>query len=144
MHDCNKFELRSTMFHPKSTNMSPSIESIESSGVPKYDINTTQNIYTRRSKKLYELREKMFKYTPQSVQLLEGSDEFPLPIHLQSKFQTSYNHALYGGWLSFMPVFDVGVGFSFCGNSYMISKSNIDATNLASLILSHVFLPPKQ
>jgi hypothetical protein len=83
-----KLEARSTKFHPKLTNMSPSVESMESSSEPKYDINTTQNISTRRSKKLYELREKMSKYTPKSVQLLEGSDDFPLPIHLQSKYQT--------------------------------------------------------
>jgi hypothetical protein len=55
---------------------------------PKYDIDTTQNITTRRSENLYDLREKMFKHTPKFVQLLEGSDDFPLAIHLQSKFQT--------------------------------------------------------
>ena len=86
----------------------------------------------------------MFKYTPNSVQLLEGSDDFPLPIHLQSKYQTSYNHALYGGWPSSMLVLDVGTRFFFCGNSYMVAKSNIDATNLGFFILSHVFVPPKQ
>ena len=53
-----KLEERSTKFPPKFTNPSPSIESIESFSEPKYDINTTQNIYTRRSKKLYELRAK--------------------------------------------------------------------------------------
>ena len=86
----------------------------------------------------------MFKYTPKSVQLLKGSDDFPLPIHLQSKYKTYYNHALYGGWLSSMPLPYVGTKFSFCGNSYMISKSNIDDANLGLFILSHVFVAPKQ
>jgi hypothetical protein len=30
------------------------------------------------------------------------------------------------------------------GNSYMITKSKIDASNLGLFILSHVFIPPKQ
>jgi hypothetical protein len=137
-------EARSTKFHPKLTNSSPSVESTKSSSEPKYDINTTQNISTRRSKKLYELREKMSKYTPKFVQLLEGSDDFPLPIHLQSKYQTYYNRSLYGAWSSSMHVPDVGTKFSFCGNSYMISKSKIDVANLGLFILSHVFIPPKQ
>ena len=110
------------MFHPKLANPSTLVESTKSSSDPKYDINTTQNICTRISKKLYELREKMSKYTPKLVQLLEGSNDFPHPIHMQSKYQTSYNHALYGGWPSYMLVLDVGTEFSFCGNSYMISK----------------------
>jgi hypothetical protein len=77
------------MFHPKLANLSPSIDSMDISySEPMYDINTTQNITTRRSKKLYELREKISKYTPKSVQFLEDSDEFPLPIHLQIKYQT--------------------------------------------------------
>ena len=78
------------------------------------------------------------------VQLLEGSDDFPLPIHLQSKYQTSYNHTLYGGWSSSMPVLNVGIEFTFCGNSYIIAKSNIDAANIGLFILSHVFVLPKQ
>ena len=53
---------------------------MECSSDPRYDINTTQNICTRRSIKLYELREKKSKYTPKLVQLLEGSDDFPLPM----------------------------------------------------------------
>ena len=93
---------------------------------------------------MYELREKMSEYTPKSVQVLEDSDDFPLHVHLQTKYQTSYNHALYGGWLSSMPMPNVGIKFSFSCNSYIISKSNIDATNLGSFILSHVFVPPKQ
>jgi hypothetical protein len=85
-------EAKSTTFPPKLTNLSPSIESTRSYySDPKYDINTIQNITTRRSKTLYELREKMSKYTPKFIQLLEGSNDFPLPIHLQSKYQTSYN-----------------------------------------------------
>ena len=59
---------------------------MESFSEPKYDINTTQNISTRRSKMLYALREKMSKYTPRLVQLLEGNDEFPLHINLQTKY----------------------------------------------------------
>jgi hypothetical protein len=87
-----KLEVRSTPFPPKLANPSPSIESTESSySEPKYDINTTQNITTRRLKKLYELRAKISKYTPKFVQLLEDSNGFPLHIHLQSKYQTSYN-----------------------------------------------------
>ena len=85
----------------------------------------------------------MSKYTPKSVQLLEGSEDFPLPIHLQSKYQTSYNHTLNGGCLSSILVPYVGTEFSFCGNNYMISKFNIDAINLGLFILSHVFLPLK-
>jgi hypothetical protein len=92
---------------------------------------------------LYELRETMSKYTPRSVQLLEGSDDFSLLVHLQSKYQTCYNHALYGAWLSSLPVPNVGTKFSFCGNNYMISKSKIDVANLGLFILSHVFIPPK-
>ena len=132
------------MFHTKLTNPSPFVESTKSSSKPNYDINTTQNICTRRSKKLYDLRAKMSKYTPKSVQFLEGSDDFPLPIHLQSKYQTPYNPSLYGGWSSSMLVLDVRVEFSFFGNSYMIVKSNIDVVNLGLFILSHVFVPPKQ
>jgi hypothetical protein len=93
---------------------------------------------------LYELRTKISKYTPKSVQLLEGSDDFPLPIHMQTKYQTCYNHALYGAWPSSMSVPDVGTRFSFCGNSYMIAKSKIYVVNLKLFILSHVFVPPKQ
>ena len=95
-------------------------------------------------KKLYELREKMSKYTPQLIHLLEVSDVFPLSIHLQSKYQNSYNHAFYGGWLSSMHVPNVGTEFSFCGNSYMTTKSNIDVANLGLFIISHACIPPKQ
>jgi hypothetical protein len=138
-------EARPPMFHPKLANSSPSVDSIESSySEPKYDINTTQNITTRRSKKLYELREKISKYTPKFVQLLEGSDDFPLPIHLQSKYQPCYNQALYGVWSSSMHVPDVVTKFSFCGNSYMISKSKIYVEKLGLFVLSHVSFPPKQ
>ena len=64
------------------------------------------------------MREKMSKYTPKSVQLLEGSNDFPLPIHLQSKYQTCYDHALYGAWKFFIPMPNVGsIEFSFFGNS---------------------------
>ena len=37
-----KLEARSTKFHPKLTNLSPSVEPIKSSSEPKYDINTTE------------------------------------------------------------------------------------------------------
>lgn len=93
---------------------------------------------------MYELRQKTSKYKPKLVQLLEGTDDFPLSIHLQSKYQTSYNHALYGGWSSSMHVPDIGTKFSFYGNSYMISNSKIDAFNLGLFILSHVLVPPEQ
>ena len=93
---------------------------------------------------MYVLTTKMPKYTPKLVQFMEGSDDFPLPIHLQSKYPTSYHCALYGGWSFSMPVPDVGNKFLFCGNSYMISKSNIDASHIWFFILSHVFVPPKQ
>jgi hypothetical protein len=139
-----KLEARSTKFCLKLTNSSPSMDSMESSNEPKYDINTTQNISTRRSKKLYELRAKMFKYTPKSIQLLEGSDDFPLPIHLLTKYQTYYNQALYGTWSSSIHVLNVETKFSFCGNSYMIVKCKIDIANLGLFILSHIFIPPKQ
>ena len=86
----------------------------------------------------------MSKYTTKLVQLLEGSNDFPLPIHIQSKYQTYYNRALYGSWPSSMLVLDVRTKFSFCGNSYMIAKSKIDVANLGLFILSHVFVPPKQ
>ena len=39
---------------------------------------------------------------------------------------------------------DVGTEFSFCGNRFMIAKSNIDVANLGLFILSHVLVPPKQ
>jgi len=138
-------EAKSITFPPKLANPSPYVESMEISySDPKYDINTTQNISTRRSKKLYELRAKMSKYTPKYVQLLEGSNDFPLHAHLQSKYQTCYNQSLYGAWPSSMPMHDIRTEFSFCGNSYMIAKSKIDVANLGLLILSHVFVPPKQ
>ena len=93
---------------------------------------------------MYKLKAKMSKYTPKSVQSLEGSDDFPLPIHVQSKYQTCYNRALYGAWLSSMLVPDVGTDFSFCGNSYMITKSNRHVSNLGLFIFSHAFVPPKK
>jgi hypothetical protein len=48
-------EAKSIMFHPKLTNISPSIGSTKCSSETKCDINITQNISTRRSKKCYEL-----------------------------------------------------------------------------------------
>ena len=78
------------------------------------------------------------------VQLLEGSDDLSLPSHLQSKYQTYYNHVVYGAWSSYLHVLDVGIQFSFCGNRFMIAKSNIDAANLGLFILSHVLVPPKK
>jgi hypothetical protein len=140
----DKLKSISTKFHPKLANPSPSIQSMKNYSEPKYDIDTTQNISTRRSEKLYELRVKLSKYTPNSVQLLEGSDDFLLPIHLQSKYQTCYNQALCGAWSSSMHVLDVGTGFSFCGNNYMISKSKTYVANIGLFILSHVSVPPRQ
>ena len=86
----------------------------------------------------------MSKYTHKLVKLLEGSDDFPLPIHLQSKYRTCYHNILYGAWPSSIPVPDARIKFSFCGNSYMISKSKIDVANFGLFILSHVLIPPKQ
>ena len=74
----------------------------------------------------------------------EGSGNFSILVNLQHKYQTSYNYALYGAWPSSLHVPDVGTKFSFCGNHFMIAKSNIDATNLGLFILSHVLVPPKQ
>lgn len=48
----DQLEARSTKFHRKLTNVSPSFESTNSSSEPNFDINTTQNMSTRRSKKL--------------------------------------------------------------------------------------------
>ena len=93
---------------------------------------------------MYELRAKISKYTPKSVQLLEGSNDFLIPIHLQSKYQTCYNYTLYGARSSSMHVPDIGPKFSFCGNSYMIAKSKIDVAILRLFIISHVFVPPKK
>ena len=75
---------------------------------------------------------------------MEVSDDFPLPIHLQSNFQNFYNRDLYGTWSSFIPVPDVGTTIFFFGSSYMIVKSKINVENLRFLILSHVFVPPKK
>ena len=55
-----------------------------------------------------------------------------------------YNHALYGSWSSSMLVPIVETKFSFCGNSYMIAKSNINVPNPWLFILSHVFIPPNK
>jgi len=92
---------------------------------------------------LYELRTKIYKYKPKYIQLLESSDDFPLPVHLQSKYQTYYNHVLYGVWPSSMSVSDVGTKVSFFGNSYMISKPKIDVANLGLFIISRVPVLPK-
>lgn len=76
--------------------------------------------------------------------MLEGSDDFSFLVHSQSKYQTCYNYSLYGAWLASLPVLDVSIEFSFCGNNYMISKYKIDFVNLWLFILSHAFVPPKQ
>ena len=76
-----------------------------------------------RSKKLYELIAIMSKYRTRLVKLLEGSDDFSLPINMQSKFRTYYNIDFYGAWPSYMPIPDVETKFSFCGNSCMIAWS---------------------
>ena len=86
----------------------------------------------------------MSQYMPKSIQLLKGSDNFPLPIHLQIKYQIDYNCTLYGAWSSSMHVLNVGTKFVFSGNSYMIAKYKIDVTNLGLFILSRVFVPFKQ
>ena len=110
-----------------------------------FDINNTQNISIRRSKKLYELREKISKYIPSLVQLLKGSDEFFLPMHLQSKYQTYYNHALYGAWTPSLPMHDVGTKFSFYGNSFMIPSQRQKMQILVcSSFFMYSFLPKKQ
>ena len=76
--------------------------------------------------------------------MLEGSNDLSLPVCLQGKCQTSYNYTLYGTWLSSLPALDVGTKFSFCGNRFMISKSNIDSVNLMLFILSHVLVLRKK
>jgi hypothetical protein len=86
----------------------------------------------------------MSKYKPKSVQLLQGRDDSPHPIHLQSKYQTSYNRVLYGTWSSSMPVPNVETKLYFCGNSYIISKSKINVANVGLLIISRVCFTPKQ
>ena len=91
----------------------------------------------------HDLREKTSLYT-RLVWLLKGSDVFSLPVNLQSKYQTCYNHTLSGAWLSYFHLPNVRTKFSFCGNIFMISKDNIDATNLDLFILSRVLDPPKQ
>ena len=55
----------------------------------------------------------MSKFTPKLVQLLEGTDDFPLPINLQSKYQTYYSCTLYGALSSSMPLPDVETKFHF-------------------------------
>jgi len=90
-----KLEVKSTMFHSKFTNLSPSIELTKNSSKPKYDIDTTQNISTRIFKKLYTMRPKLSKYTPRLVQLLDDSDDFSPLVHMQGKYQTCYNCTLY-------------------------------------------------
>jgi hypothetical protein len=77
------------------------------------------------------------------VQLLEGSDEFPLPIRMEIKYQIYDNRTLYGAWPFSMPMLDVGTKFYFCGNSYMIAKSKIDVANIGFFIISYVFVPLK-
>jgi hypothetical protein len=70
------------MFHLKLTNPSRFVESTKISSEEKYDIHTNQNISTMRSKRLYELRATISKYTPRLVQLLDGSGDLSLPTHL--------------------------------------------------------------
>ena len=48
-------EAKTTMSHPKLTNPSLDVQSTKSSSDPKYDMNATQHIFTRGSKKLHEL-----------------------------------------------------------------------------------------
>jgi hypothetical protein len=76
--------------------------------------------------------------------LLEGSDDFLLSIHVERKYQTCYNQALYGAWLLPMYFPNVGTKLYFCGNSYTIAKSEMGVANIGLFILSHVFIPPKQ
>ena len=132
------------MSHPKLTNPSPYVHSTESYSDPKYDLNVTQPISTRRSKNLHELREKLSKYTLMFIQLLEGNDDFSLHVNFQSKYQTSYSFTQYGTWLSTLPMSNVGTKLFLCGNHFMISKSIIDVSNIGLFILSHVLIPPKQ
>ena len=110
-------EAISIKFHPNLKKPSICVELNESYHEIKYDFNTTQNISMKRSKNLYEVREKISKYTPRLVQLFEVSDDLPLPVHLQSKYQKWYNHVLYGDWPYSMHVPNVGTKPSFFGNS---------------------------
>ena len=76
--------------------------------------------------------------------MLDGIDDFSLPMHLQSKYQTYYNHTLYGAWISSLPMPDVGTRFSFSDNIFMNAKLRIAVATLGLFILSHVLVPPKQ
>ena len=60
-----------------------------------------------------------------------------------STHQDRSNCALYGTWMYSLPILDIGTELSFYGNSFMISKSNIDIVNIRLFILSHVLVPPK-
>ena len=75
--------------------------------------------------------------------MLEGSDDLSLPMNLQSKYQTSYNHALYEAWTSYLHVPNVGTTFSFFGDYFMIANSIIDVANIELIILSHMLVPLK-
>ena len=50
---------------------------------------------------------------------------------------------MHGVWTFSRNIPDVGTKISFCGNIFMISKSNIDAANTGLFILSHTRVPPK-
>ena len=56
-------EAKTTMSHSKLTNPSAYLQSTEIFSDPKYDMNATQSIITRRSKKLHELRENVQVHT---------------------------------------------------------------------------------
>jgi len=89
------------------------------------------------------MRETIFTYTKRLIRLLEGRNDFSLLVHLKCTYQTCYNHVFHGVFLSSLPIPNVGNEFSFCGNTYVISKSKINVSNLRFLVLSHVFVPWK-
>jgi hypothetical protein len=64
------------MFCSILTKLFSYVGATKSSSDPKYDIDTTQNISSSRSKKLYEVRTTISKYTPRSFQLLESSRDW--------------------------------------------------------------------
>ena len=73
--------------------------------------------------------------------MLEGNDDFSVQVYLQTKYQTYYNHTLYGVCSSSLLVQIFGTEFSSCANNYIIAKINDENIKLM-FILSQVFIIP--
>ena len=67
-----KLGAKKIVLRPKFTKLSPCVELTKSSSKPKYDSNTTQNICTRRSKKLDKMREKNVQVHTKVDSMVEG------------------------------------------------------------------------